>query len=157
MNVIRCGLAPRIGGGHGLQGSRGQQQSRRARRVGSGTCRRCCHSACVRAHPNHCAAMAPLSARRELDELTFFDTAPKPEWAKEKAPAFGRLDFLGRAGGWVGACGRARVPRAACCVCTQGPRFGAVGACGRSAAAQRWQHCAAACCPHHASAAECCA
>lgn len=32
--------------------------------------------------------------RRELEELTFFDSGPKPEWGKEKAAGFGRLDFL---------------------------------------------------------------
>lgn len=35
-----------------------------------------------------------LSCCRELEELTFFDSGPKPEWGKEKAAGFGRLDFL---------------------------------------------------------------
>jgi len=36
---------------------------------------------------------------RELDELTFFDAGPKPDWSKDKSPGFGRLDFL-RPGGF---------------------------------------------------------
>lgn len=36
---------------------------------------------------------------RELDELTFFDAGPKPDWSKDKSPGYGRLDFL-RPGGF---------------------------------------------------------
>lgn len=32
-------------------------------------------------------------ACREMEELTFFDTGPKPEWGVEKKP-LGRPDFL---------------------------------------------------------------
>lgn len=35
-----------------------------------------------------------LGCCRELDELTFFDSGPKPDWSKEKSPGYGRLDFL---------------------------------------------------------------
>ncbi|WIA30482.1 hypothetical protein OEZ86_000566 [Tetradesmus obliquus] len=42
-----------------------------------------------------------MSVLRELEELTFFDSGPKPEWAKEK-PAYGRLDFLRPGGGFGG-------------------------------------------------------
>lgn len=37
---------------------------------------------------------AVFCSNRELEDLTFFDSGPKPEWTKEKAPGFGRLDFL---------------------------------------------------------------
>jgi hypothetical protein len=29
-----------------------------------------------------------------MEELTFFDAGPKPDWTKEKSPGYGRLDFL---------------------------------------------------------------
>ncbi len=30
-----------------------------------------------------------------MEELTFFDSGPKPDWAtQQKNPGFGRLDFL---------------------------------------------------------------
>jgi hypothetical protein len=47
---------------------------------------------------------------RELEELTFFDSGPKPEWGKEKP--YGRLDFL-RPG--LQHCCRAAAAAAAAC------------------------------------------
>lgn len=40
--------------------------------------------------PATCAALLC----REMEELTFFDSGPKPDWSKERSPGYGRLDFL---------------------------------------------------------------
>eukprot|EP00775_Hariotina_reticulata_P005104 gene5104-5344_t len=49
-----------------------------------------------------------MSVIRELEELTFFDSGPKPDWNKEKPPGYGRLDFL-RPGGSFGGPIRSRL------------------------------------------------
>lgn len=43
--------------------------------------------------PGHLRALGCCMCR-EMEELTFFDSGPKPDWTKEKSPGYGRLDFL---------------------------------------------------------------
>lgn len=43
--------------------------------------------------PGHLCALGCCMCR-EMEELTFFDSGPKPDWTKEKSPGYGRLDFL---------------------------------------------------------------